>query len=141
MSVISAIQTYIKTYSQLETNAPVWVDYIGKEPTQYAISPLPGSRIAETFVNGVTMREYPFAFEMAGITADDAERLDNLNFFESFADWLETQNKNGTFPTLASGKTSRQIEALGWGYLLDDGESGTGVYQIQCKLTYEQDAV
>jgi len=140
MSLISAVQTYIKTYSQLATNAPVWVDYIGKTPTQYAISPLPGARIIETTITGKTTREFPFAFELVEFTADDAQRLENLGFFEAFADWLETQTNAGTLPTLASGKTSEKIEALGWGYLLDEGESGTGVYQIQCKLTYAQNA-
>ena len=139
MSMISAIQTYIKTYSSLAANAPVWVDYIGKEPTQYAISPLPGARIVESNIDGSTTREFPFAFELVEFTADDATRLENLGFFEAFADWLETQNDAGTFPTLAAGKTPEKIEALGWGYLLDEGESGTGVYQIQCKLTYEQE--
>ena len=138
MSMISAIQTYVKTYGSLAANAPVWVDYIGKEPTQYAISPLPGARIVETFLDGSTTREFPFAFELVEFTANDATRLENLGFFEAFADWLETQNDAGTFPTLATGKTPEKIEALGWGYLLDEGESGTGVYQIQCKLTYSQ---
>lgn len=138
MSVISAIQTYIKTYSSLVANAPVWVDYIGKEPTQYAISQLPGSRIVENFIDGSTTREFPFAFELVEFTSDDATRLENLGFFEAFAEWLESQTKAGTLPTLATGKTAEKIEALGWGYLLDEGESGTGVYQIQCKLTYSQ---
>lgn len=139
MSMISAIQTYVKTYGSLAANAPVWVDYIGKEPTQYAISPLPGARIVETFLDESTTREYPFAFELVGFTADDATRLENLGFFEAFAKWLETQSKAGTLPTLDAGMTPEKIEALGWGYLLDAGESGTGVYQIQCKLTYEQE--
>lgn len=138
MSLISAVQEYIKTYSALTANAPVWIDYIGKEPTQYAISPLPGARIIETFLDNSTTREFPFAFEMVELTADDATRLDNIGFFESFAEWLETQTKAETLPTLATGKTPEKIEALGWGYLLDEGESGTGVYQIQCKLTYSQ---
>ena len=138
MSVISAIQTYIKTYSSLVANAPVWVDYIGKVPTQYAISPLPGARIVETYLDDSTTREFPFAFELVEFTSDDATRLENLGFFEAFAEWLESQTKAGTLPTLATGKTAEKIEALGWGYLLDEGESGTGVYQIQCKLTYSQ---
>lgn len=138
MSIIEAIQTYIADYDQLVENAPLWVDYIGKEPTQYAISPLPGARILETDILGGTTREFPFAFEMVELTEDDAKRLENIGFFEAFADWLETQTHDGEFPDLGEGKTAEKIEALGWGYLFDAGESGTGVYQIQCKLTYFQ---
>lgn len=138
MSIISAVQTYIKTYTELETNAPVWVDYLGKEPTQYAISPLPGARIVETYLDCSSLREFPFAFEAVVSNADDAVRLENLDFFEAFAHWLDTQTKAGTLPSLSTGKTAETIEALGWGYPFDESESGTSVYQIQCKLTYHE---
>lgn len=138
MSIISAVQTYIKTYTELEANAPVWVDYLGKEPTQYAISPLPGPRIVETYLDRSTLREFPFAFEAAVSNADDAIRLENLGFFEAFAHWLDTQTEAGTLPSLGTGKTAEKIEALGLGYPFDEGESGTSVYQIQCKLTYSE---
>jgi len=138
MSMIDAVQSYIKTYSFLIENAPVWVDYIGNEPTQYAISPLPGARITETNIDDSTTREFMFAFEMVGLTVDDVTRLQNLEFFEVFAKWLEAQSKIGILPTLATGETPEKIQALGWGYLFDNSESGTGVYQIQCKLIYSQ---
>ena len=138
MSIISAVQTYIKTYTELEANAPVWVDYLGKEPTQYGISPLPGARIIETYLDRSTLREFPFAFEAAVSNADDAIRLENLGFFEAFAHWLDTQSEAGTLPSLGTGKTAEKIEALGWGYPFDENESGTSVYQIQCKLTYSE---
>lgn len=138
MSIISAVQTYIKTYTELEANAPVWVDYLGKEPTQYGISQLPGARIVETYLNESTLREFPFAFEAVVSNAADAVRLENLGFFEAFAHWLDTQSKAGTLPSLGTGKTAEKIEALGWGYPFDESESGTSVYQIQCKLTYSE---
>ena len=138
MSIISAVQTYIKTYTELEANAPVWIDYLGKEPTQYGISPLPGARIIETYLDRSTLREFPFAFEAAVSNADDAIRLENLGFFEAFAHWLDTQSEAGTLPSLGTGKTAEKIEALGWGYPFDENESGTSVYQIQCKLTYSE---
>jgi len=50
MSIISALKTYIKTYTGLKTGAPVWVDYIGPNPTEYAIIPLPGSKIIEQYI-------------------------------------------------------------------------------------------
>jgi hypothetical protein len=37
------------------------------------------------------------------------------------------------------GKTATAIEATGWAYLYEQGQSDTGVYQIQCRLTYEQE--
>ncbi len=139
MTVIESIRTYIATYSGLASGKPLWVDYLGQTPTEYSISPLAGGRIVEKYINNSTLREFPFAFSSMESTADNLERLENIGFYEAFADWLETQTNAGTLPTLASGKTATAIEATGWAYLYQPGESQTGIYQIQCKLTYEQE--
>ena len=138
MSIISAIQTYIKDYTSLKSGAPVWVDYLGSEPTEYSIVPLPGGRIIEEYINGNSLRSYPFAFQSMESTADDLERLGTQGFFEAFADWLEQQTESGDLPTLGAGQTAESIETTGWGYLFQQGESQTGVYQIQCLLVYRQ---
>lgn len=138
MSILSAVKAYIATYTGLPTGAPLWVDFLGDNPSGYAIIPLPGERIVERYIDGGSEREFPFAFQSMESTADELERLENNGFYEAFADWLETQDKAGVYPTLATGKTPTGIEATGWGYLFQQGESDTGIYQIQCKLTYEQ---
>ena len=139
MSIISALKTYISTYTGLETGAPVWVDYIGPNPTEYAIIPLAGSKIIEQYINGGSMREYPFAFQSAEYTADELERLETSGFFESFADWLESQTNAGVLPTLGAKQTAWSIEATSWAYLYEQGNSDTGIYQVQCRLIYEQE--
>lgn len=138
MTLITSLKTYLATYSGLTSGAPLWVDYLGSTPTEYGITPLAGSRIVETHIDGSTIREFPFAFQSTESTADELERLENVGFYEAFADWLESQTKAGTLPTLATGKTATDIEATGQAYLYQQGESQTGVYQIQCKLTYKQ---
>ena len=140
MSLISAVQTYLKTYTSLVANAPLWVDYLNATPTAYSIVPLPGARKLEEHIDGGSIREYPFAFQIMESTADDAIRLDTVEFAEEFADWLESQTLAGVLPTLASGKTADSIEATLWGYLMEQGQSETAIYQINCKLTYDQAA-
>lgn len=140
MTIIEALKTYIAAYSGLAENAPVLVDMLGQEPTQYSINPLPGARIAETYINGGTVREYPFSIESMEYTADELQRIQNNGFYEALAEWFDTQSNAGTLPNLGTGKTAEKIEALGWGYLFQPGESNTGIYQVQCKLTYEQEA-
>lgn len=138
MSLISALKTYIATYSGLETGAPLLIDVLGKEPTQYAIVPIPGARIVESYVDGGSRREYPFAIQSMEANGDDAVRTAVNEFYENLADWFESQTLAGVLPILAAGKTATEIEALGWGFLSEFGESGSGIYQIQAKLTYEQ---
>ena len=138
MSIISALKTYIQTYTGLKTDAPVWVDTIGANPTEYAIIPLAGAKIVEQYINGGSLREYPFAFQSAEYTADELERIENSGFFEAFSDWLEIQTLAGVLPTLGAKQTATEIEATGWGYLFQQGQSKTGIYQVQCRLIYEQ---
>lgn len=137
-SIISAIQTYVQTYSEF-SNAPVWIDYLGATPTEYSISPLPGARIVEHYINGSSLREYTFAFRSSERTAADLERMENNGIYEAFADWLEAQSEADNLPVLGAGKTAESIEATGWGYLFQEGNSDTGIYQIQCRLRYLQE--
>jgi len=138
MSIVQSLRTYLAGYSGLKVGAPLWVDFLGSDPSQYSINPLPGPRVVEKYLNGGSLREFPFAFSSMERTADDLERLENIGFYEAFADWLESQTDAGILPTLGTNQTAVVIEALGWGYLYEEGESQTGIYQIQCKLTYEQ---
>lgn len=140
MSLISAVKTYLLTYTGLETGAPLWVNYLNEQPTGYSIVPLPGQRTVEDYIDGSSLREFPFAFQIMASTADEAARLDNIAFGETFSAWLEAQTKAGTLPTLESGKVSFSVEATQWGHLFQQGDSGTGIYQISCRLIYEQSA-
>jgi hypothetical protein len=140
MSIIQALKTYIATYTGLDSGAPLWVDFLGAEPTGYAVISTPGPRIIERYVDGGSLRQYTFVLQTMERTADDLERLENLGFFEAFAEWLETQTNAGTLPDLGDGKIAEEIEATGWGYMFEQGQSQTGIYQIQCRLVYEQAA-
>lgn len=138
MSIIESLRTYILTYPNLVSGAEFSTDYLGAQPVGYAIIPMPGDKIIEKYLDGGSLREFPFAFNSAESTAAELERLENIGFFETFADWLESQTAAGTLPSLGTKKTATEIKAENWGYLYREGSSETGVYQIICKLIYEQ---
>lgn len=138
MSVLSSIRTYILSYSGLATSMPLWVNFLGPNPTGYSINPLPGTKIVETYLDGSSLREFPFSFQSMESTADDLERIDINSFYETFSDWMESQTLAGVLPILATGKTAESIETLGWAYLYEQGQSETGIYQTQCKIRYAQ---
>lgn len=140
MSLISALHTYLLTYPNWAAGAPFYVDHLGNNPTQYGLFPLPGVPIVENYVNGSSLRQFAFALQSMESIADNAARMSASEFYETLADWLETQTENDNLPKLASGKTAESIEALQSGFLFEFGESGTGIYQIQCRLTYKQNA-
>lgn len=139
MTILSAVQTYLKTYSGLVVDAPLWVEYLGAAPVEYSITPLPGAKVIEEYLNGASLREFPFAFSSVESTADDLQRLETSGFYEAFADWLEAQTEAGVLPTLGAKQNAITIQTLGWAFLYEQGVSDTGIFHVQCKLKYEQD--
>lgn len=140
MTIIESVKNYIKTNPTIDNEIPVWVDFIGEKPGEIGIIPLPGNKIEETYLDGTTIRIFRFAIQSMESTADELTRLENSGFYEQLSDWFETQTEAGTLPTLDTGKTALEIETLGWGYLLNEGQSETGIYQVQCALRYRQAA-
>jgi hypothetical protein len=138
MSMIESVRTYIKDYTALGDNAPVWVAYLGVSAGQYDVLPVAGGKVIETYINDTRLCEYPFAFRGMESTADELARLENYGLFEAFSEWLDQQTMADDLPTLDGGKTAEAIEATGWGYLFQEGQSATGVYQILCRLIYKE---
>jgi hypothetical protein len=139
-TIIKALKTYMKSSSQLASGASILTDFLGKNPKNYSIVPQPGAHVIEYNVDYSSEREYPFAIQSMESTADELTRIANSGFYEALADWFETQTQDGNMPTLNSNQYPIAIQATSWAFLSEQGESTTGVYQILCKLVYDQDA-
>lgn len=138
MSIISALRTYLATYTGLIAGAPLWVDYLSEITPGYAIMPTPGGKIIEQYINGSSLREYTFSFQSMDQSADDLARIDTNEFYEALGEWMEAQTLAGNLPTLGAKQTAESIETVNQGFRLDQGQSGTAIYQVQCRLTYLQ---
>lgn len=141
MSIIGAVRDYIKAYTGLPSGAPMWVQYLGAKPGEYGVISQPGAKIVERYLDGGSLREFPFALVSTESTMDDLTRLQSDELYEALSDWMEKQSDEGNLPDLGEGKNAIAIEALSWAYLIEQGESGTGVMQLLCKLTYEQSPI
>ncbi len=137
-TIIAALKTYIKTYSGV-SGGLVLVDALTGNTNEYAIVPLPGSKLIEGYVDGGSLRQFPFALQMMAYTADDIARIENNGFFEGVSDWLESQTNNDTLPTLNSNQHPERIESTSQPFLYQQGESETAIYQMSCNLIYKQD--
>ena len=134
MSDIKAIQDYLLSYQALEDDRPVWVEMLGEEPLSYTVFLVPGKQVTEDIMGNKTV-SYPFGFGAVEVIADNSA-LVTAEFYEEFADWLDTQTEAGTLPSLDTGKTALSIEALDTATIIERAEK-TGVFQILCKLIYE----
>jgi hypothetical protein len=122
----------------LEDGALVMVDNVDSKPVNYSVIPLPGEQIVESYLDGSSLRQFPFAFQTVKSTADDLERIETVGFLEDLMDWFEERTEEENLPTLEGGKESESIEISSWGYLYDQGVSDTGIYQIIGRLVYKQ---
>jgi hypothetical protein len=140
MSIVSALKTYIATCPHLEALAPIHVDELGQDVCNYSIDPLAGAIIVSEDILGNTKREFPFALSSKEYTVDDLTRIDNNGFYQDFTSWMESQTKSKVFPTLGAKQTATKIEATSWGYLFGrEADAQSGVYQINCKLYYNEE--
>lgn len=139
MTIIAAIQSWIGDLDLLASEALLSVDHLGTRPPQHSIVPQPGRRVVEEYLDGSSLREYTFAIQSAFYTADDGQRLSNSGFHEDVADTFERKTVEGDLPELGEGKQATKVEAVNAGFLMQEGESGTGIYQITCRLEYEQE--
>lgn len=140
MSVLSAVKEYFQTYIDANIpDKPLWVNYLENEPVSFSIVPLGGSRKVSEYISGNSgEREFIFALQSSQFTADDADRVGNIELFETLAEWLDDQSEVGNLPSLPSGFTALAIEAVSYGYLFEQGPSRTGVYQMPCRLEYSK---
>ncbi|MBX3004560.1 MAG: hypothetical protein KF821_01885 [Anaerolineales bacterium] len=142
MTIIEALQTWIGSFDLLAAEAPLFVDYVDAGTlTQYAIVPLPGPPIVERYLDGSSTRQYAFAIQFAAPTADDQARLANSGFMEFLSDEFERRTADGDLPDLGDRRTAEAVEAVNSGFLAQQGESDSAIYQISCRLEYFQPAM
>lgn len=138
-SIIESIREFIYTCPFLE-NRRVNVDYIGTEMS-YSVDPLPCTPVLATYVDGGKKKQYQFALTSNEEYDGDARvNIDNSSFYQHFEEWLEEQTEEGNLPELSNPKQAATgIETLNSGYIFDT-ENKYALYQIECRLLYEQEA-
>jgi hypothetical protein len=136
-NIIGAIRDHIKTCPLLpEFCASLGVDYLGEEDGSYMIEAVPASPVVKRFINGDANKQQVFVFSSReSYGADVLHNIENLGFYQEFADWLETCTRTKNLPDLGEGKESLKLEATTSGYAFETGPH-VARYQIQCRLVY-----
>lgn len=136
-SVIESIRDYICDCPLLK-DGKIGVDWLGDEPVEYVIEPVPAEPVVKRYADGGALKQCLFVFaSRESYGADVLDNLGNCGFYESFAAWLEEKNNAGEYPALEGNKLATSIAATTCGYLFD-ATANTGRYQIQCNLQYQE---
>lgn len=135
--MIDKIRQYLIDNNIIDEEYRINVDFLGEEPTEFAIVPIAVDPILEKHVDGSSLRQYQFQLiSCNSYGADVMQNIANSSFYEKLYSLIESNNNDGTFPDI-DGIVS--IECLNNGAILD-ATTNTARYSIQIKITYEKES-
>ena len=138
MTIIESIRKFIKKCPFLEEfngAVRIGVDYLDSEANTYSIKKVPCNPIIKKYVDGSSKRQEQFIFASRESYGEDIfNNLENINFYEKFAEWIEQNNSEGNLPIL-DNKEALSIELTSNGYAFQT-DIDKAQYQIQMKLIY-----
>lgn len=136
-TIIECIWDYVMTFPELKDGA-LLVDCLGSEPIGYTVETVPTDPIYKRYTDGSCIKQFLFIFASREYYGEDViQNIENLGFYEHFADWIDSNNNSGLLPDL-DGRTPVSIEVLTGGYAFN-AENSTARYQIQLRLLYEEE--
>ena len=131
--MIEKIRQYFIDNNIIDENSRINVDFLGKEPTEFALEPMPVNPILEKYVNGSSYRQFQFQLLSCNdYGADVIQNMSNSSYYENLYTLIEKYNAIKKLPDI-DGIDS--IECLNSGGILDAG-TNTARYSIQMRITY-----
>ncbi|WP_164170392.1 hypothetical protein [Ruminococcus flavefaciens] len=136
--LIECIRNYILRFPELK-DGYLLVDILGDKPIEYTIETVPCAPVVRKYTDGSCMKQFLFIFASREFFSEDvAQNIENLGFYEKFEDWIKEQNDEGILPDLGDDREPVSIEVLTGGYAFE-ADTNTARYQIQLRLTYEEE--
>lgn len=139
MTVIESIRNFIKKCPYLEEfegAIRIGIDYLSNDTTTYSIEKVPCNPIIKKYVDGSCKKQELFIFTSRESYGQDVfNNLENINFYEKFAEWIEEMNIKGELPLLDNKKEAEKLEVTSNGYAFQT-DVDKAQYQIQLRLIY-----
>ena len=100
MSIIEAVRKYLQTCPLLK-GGTLNVDFLPPEAATYSVDVVPVKPVLKEYMDGSSQRQFLFVLATRTYYGEFVrQQLDNLCFFEEFAEWLDKQNRTRSFPNL-----------------------------------------
>lgn len=138
MSIIESIRKYMAKCPLLDGGS-INIDFLSSSNIEYTIETVPCEPVIKYFIGGSSLRQYEFILASREFYGTDVvQNIQNSEFYENLAHWIEENSKNKILPVLENEKQSvDKIEILTHGALISE-DAKTAVYQIQLRLIYFQ---
>ena len=139
MSITSAIRNYLENYPGL-SDGMMHVDWLPESARYYSIESVPCEPVPKQYTSGSSRRQFQFNLASSMFYSSDVEnQTENMEWFESFDSWIQTQNLFRRLPDLGAGRKCQSIEILSSAYPVAVDENGLARYQLQMGITYLQE--
>ncbi len=116
------------------------VDALGQDAVEYVIETGICDPVVQRYVDGSSERQYQFNFgSREYYSMDRIQNIENSQFYERLADWIEENSLSGNLPEMPEGMSAEEIEVLSPGYIYD-GSMENARYQIALRLLYYKEA-
>ncbi len=133
--MIEEIRKYLIENKIVDEECRVNVDFLGENPTEFAIIPIAVNPILKKYIDGSSLRQYQFQLiSCSYYGADVLQNMANSKFYEELYDKIESFNDEGVLPDI---KGIESIECLNNGAILD-ATVNAARYSIQMRITYEK---
>ena len=138
-SIIAGITNFFMACPLLQDGV-FRVNALGDQAIEYNIETGVFNPILKKYVNGDTLRQYQFnCGSREYYDMDRIQNIQNSEFYEQFAEWVEEQESLGNFPELPEGCEPDGLSVLSSGYIMDISMRNAR-YQIQLQLIYYKEA-
>lgn len=136
--MINTIKAFINTCPTL-SDIDVNINYLGENEKSGAIENVPTEPIIKNYTDGGALRQFLFTVSLrekyGQNAAENAAATDKL---DELSDWIFEQDRLGILPNLDGNKNSVSLEVIKTGWV-EEKQSDTAKYQLQCRLVYYQD--
>ncbi len=133
--MIEKIREYLIENKIVDEECRVNVDFLGENPTEFAIIPIAVNPILKKYIDGSSLRQYQFQLiSCSYYGADVLQNMANSKFYEELYDKIESFNDEGVLPDIEGIES---IECLNNGAILD-ATVNAARYSIQMRITYEK---
>lgn len=134
-SIIEEIRKYIAKCPILH-EGKVGVDFLGNEPTEYSIEPIPVNPTVTSDIDDGELKQFAFVFaSRESYGSETVQNMLNTKFYEQFSKWIKQNNNNDILPEIPGIES---IECTSTAYAYQTGID-TARYQIQLRITYYED--
>ena len=131
--MIEKIREYFIKNKIIDENCRINVDFLGEEPTEFALEPIPVNPIVESYINGSSLRQFQFQLlSCNAYGADVMQNMANSSFYENLYETIENNSKKKNLPDIVG---IQKIECLNSGGILD-ATTNTARYSIQMRILY-----